>query len=127
SYTELGLALTAFNVVSSVLQTPAGFLVDRVSAKLVLIVGLLLGAAAFATAGLVDSFWVLIAMFALAGLGNTVYHPADYALLSHHVSPERIGQAFSVHTFAGILGSAVAPATLLYMTTLWGWRGAFVG
>ena len=48
-------------------------------------------------------------MFALAGVGNTVYHPADYALLSHHVPAERIGQAFSIHTFAGMLGSAVAP------------------
>ena len=69
----------------------------------------------------------MVAMFALAGVGNTVYHPADYALLSHHVPSERIGQAFSVHTFAGMLGSAVAPASLLMMQSLWGWRGAFVG
>lgn len=127
SYTELGLALTAFNVTSTLLQVPAGFLVDKISARLVLIVGLLLGAAAFAVVGLVNSFWVLVAMFALAGVGNTVYHPADYALLAHHVPPERIGQAFSIHTFSGILGGAAAPAGLLYMTTLWGWRGAFIG
>jgi MFS family permease len=56
-----------------------------------------------------------------------VYHPADYALLSHHVSAKRIGQAFSVHTFAGILGSAVAPVSLLIMQSQWGWRGAFLG
>ena len=66
-------------------------------------------------------------MFALAGVGNTVYHPADYALLSQHAPSDRIGQAFSVHTFAGMLGSAVAPATLLIMQSQWGWRGAFVG
>ena len=78
-------------------------------------------------AGLVDSFWVMVAMFALAGVGNTVYHPADYALLSHHVPADRIGQAFSIHTFAGMLGSAVAPASLLMMQSLWGWRGAFIG
>ena len=87
SYTELGLALTAFNVVSTVLQTPAGFLVDRMSARMILICGLLLGAAAFAVAGLVNSFWVFVAMFAVAGVANTVYHPADYALLSQHVPP----------------------------------------
>jgi MFS family permease len=127
SYTEVGLALTMLNAVSTVLQVPAGFLVDKVSAKLCLIAGLLLGAVAFAVAGLVDSFWVFVAMFALAGLANTVYHPADYALLSHHVSPERIGQAFSVHTFSGILGAAAAPASMLAMATLWGWRGALLG
>lgn len=127
SYTEIGLAFAAFNIVSALLQTPAGFLVDRLGARRLLIVGLLIGAAAFAVVGLTHSFWLLIAMFALAGVGNTVYHPADYALLSHHVPSDRIGQAFSIHTFAGILGSAVAPPSLLVMQNLWGWRGAFLG
>jgi MFS family permease len=127
SYTELGLALTAFNVVSAVLQTPAGFLIDRVGPRIILIAGLLIGAAAFAIAGLVNSFWVLVAMFGVAGIGNTVYHPADYAILSERVSAERIGQAFSVHTFAGLLGGAVAPISLLTMQSLFGWRGAFLG
>ncbi len=127
SYTEIGFAFAAFNVVSTVLQTPVGFLVDWLGARILLIAGLAIGASAFTVAGLVDSFWVMVAMFALAGVGNTVYHPADYALLSHHVPSDRIGQAFSVHTFAGMLGSAVAPASLLMMQSLWGWRGAFVG
>jgi MFS transporter, FSR family, fosmidomycin resistance protein len=127
SYTEIGLAFAAFNIVSAVGQTPAGFLVDRIGARALLVAGLLTGAGAFILAGVIDSFWVLVAMFALAGVGNTVYHPADYALLSQHVPSDRIGQAFSVHTFAGMLGSAVAPVTLLIMQSQWGWRGAFVG
>jgi MFS transporter, FSR family, fosmidomycin resistance protein len=126
SYTELGLALTAFNIVSAALQTPAGFLVDRVGPHRVLIAGMVLGAAAIAVAGMVPSFWLLVAMWAVAGLGNTVYHPADYAILSRVVSAERIGRAFSVHTFSGMLGSAVAPASLLYLHSLFGWRGAFI-
>jgi MFS transporter, FSR family, fosmidomycin resistance protein len=127
SYTEIGLALAAFNTVSAVLQAPAGFLVDWVGARILLIAGLILGGGAFVIAGVVDSYWVLVATFALAGVGNAVYHPADYALLSHHVPSKRIGQAFSVHTFAGMAGSAVAPPTLLLMQSLWGWRGAFIG
>jgi MFS family permease len=127
SYVELGLALTAFNTLTTALQTPAGFLVDRVGARLVLIGGVALGAAALAIAGLINSFWVLVAMFAVAGVGNAVYHPADYNLLSHHVAGERIGQAFSIHTFSGLLGAATAPASLLFMQSLVGWRGAFVG
>src|SRR5882757_1670717 len=101
SYTDLGLALTAFNVASTVLQTPTGFLVDRMNARLIIIGGLLLGAAAFALAGLVHSFWVFVAMFAVAGIANTVYHPADYSLLSRHTRPERAGRVFSFHTFSG--------------------------
>ena len=127
SYTELGLALTMFNAVSAVAQTPAGFLIDRINARLALVAGLLLGAIGFAVAGLVNSFWVLIAVFGALGLGNTVYHPADYALLSRHVAPERMSHAYSVHTFAGMLGSAAAPSAVLLMHGLYGWRGAFVG
>ncbi len=127
SYTEIGLAFAAFNIVSATLQTPAGFLVDRLGPRMLLIAGLVIGALAFIVAGLAHSFWIMVAMFALAGLGNTVYHPADYAMLSQNISSKRIGQAFSVHTFAGMLGGAVAPPTLLLMHGLWGWRGAFVG
>jgi len=125
--TQLGLAYTLFNVLSTLLQTPAGFLVDRVSARMMLIVGLLGGALAFTLAALVDSFWVFVAMFAVAGLANTVYHPADYALLSRHVPAERAGRAFSLHTFAGMFGNAAAPPTLLLMQAVVGWRGAFLG
>ena len=127
SYTEIGLAFAVFNIVSAALQTPAGFLVDWLGARTLLIAGLVIGAGAFVVVGLTHSYWLLVVMFAVAGVGNTIYHPADYALLSHHVPSERIGQAFSVHTFAGMLGSAVAPPSLLLMQNLWGWRGAFIG
>ena len=127
SYTEIGFAFAAFNGVSAALQTPAGFLVDWLGARILLIGGLAIGASAFMLVGLVHSFLAMVALFALAGVGNTIYHPADYAMLSQHVPSDRIGQAFSVHTFAGMLGSAVAPATLLAMQSLWGWRGAFIG
>jgi len=124
SFTELGFALTAFNIVSALLQTPAGFLVDRISARNVLVSGLLLEVVAFAVVALTHSFWLLVAMFALAGLGNTVYHPANYALLSRHVRGERISRAYSIHSFAGFVGTAVAPVGLLLMQSIWGWRGA---
>jgi MFS family permease len=65
-------------------------------------------------------------MFAIAGIGNTVYHPADYTILSQQVRPERAAHAFSIHTFAGMLGSAVAPTSLLLLSAAVGWRGCFV-
>jgi MFS transporter, FSR family, fosmidomycin resistance protein len=126
SYTEIGIALAAFNVVSAALQTPTGFLVDRLGARTLLAAGLVLGGIAYMAAGLTHSFWVLVGMFAIAGLANTVYHPADYAMLSQHIPGSRIGQAFSVHTFAGLLGAAVAPPVLLALHQVIGWRGAFV-
>ena len=126
SYTQLGLALAAFNTVSAIAQTPTGILVDRVSARAVLIGGLLVGAMALAGAAALPSFWGFVAMFGLLGLANTVYHPADYALLSRHISPNRMGQAYSIHTFAGMVGSAAAPPLLLLLGNLYGWRGAYL-
>jgi MFS transporter, FSR family, fosmidomycin resistance protein len=126
SYTELGFALTAFSIVSTLVQTHAGLVVDRAGARPVLIAGLLAGSVAFLVAGLVHSFWVFVAMFAVAGLGNTAYHPAGYAVLSHEVSEPRIGQAFAAHNFAGMLGGAVAPPVLLALTAVAGWRGAYM-
>src|SRR5262249_38934806 len=127
SYVELGMALAAFNVISAAMQTPAGFLVDRVSARAMLVGGLLLGAGALALASVAPGFWLFVASFAALGLANTVYPPADYALLSHRVSAPRMSQAYSIHTFAGMLGSAVAPASLLFLAERFGWRGAFFG
>ena len=127
SYTELGLCFAVFNGTSALLQTQAGFLVDRGSARLALVAGLLIEAAAFVVAASVHSYWMLVAMFAVMGVGNTVFHPADYSLLSHRVSPSRMSQAYSVHGFAGMLGSAAAPAAVLVMYGLFGWRGAFLG
>ena len=126
SYTQLGFALTAFNVTTALCQTPAGFLVDRIGPRSVLISGLVLGAVCLAVVGSIPSFWLLVAMFALFGVANSVYHPADYAVLSQLVSKERAGQAFSVHIFAGFLGTAVAPASMLILQGMLGWQGAFV-
>ena len=128
SYVELGAALTAFNVISAAMQTPAGFLVDRVSARAVLVGGLVLGAGALAGASLAPAFWVFVAMFAFLGLANTVYHPADYALLSHRISAARMSKAYSIHTFSrnprfsGRAGQPVVPGAASF-----GWRGAFLG
>ena len=128
SYTDLALALTAFNVVSAVLQTPAGFLVDRIGARIVLIAGVALGAVAFAVAGLRQ--FVRRVHRHVCGRRSRQHRVPPGRLLAvspHHSPPARIGQIFSFHTFSGILGGAVAPATLLAMQSRFGWRGAFVG
>lgn len=126
SYTELSLALTAFAAVSATVQTPVGFFIDRTDARTNLVAGLLIGAGAVAVAALASSYWVFVAMFGLLGLANTVYHPCDYTLLSEHVAPQRLTQAFSYHACSGMMGGAVAPVVLLALYGQIGWRGAFL-
>jgi MFS family permease len=122
SYAALGLLITVFNIVSLISQPPAGFLVDRVGAPKLLIAGVALGAIAFAGMGLLPSYWALVGFSGLAGLANAIYHPADYAILSASVSGERMGRAFSLHTFAGYAGSAAAPLAMALVLQYLDWR-----
>src|SRR5262245_18858877 len=110
---EIGLALTTFNVVSGLTQAPMGFLIDRAGPRRVLVVGLCLGGLAFAVLGFWTTYPVLITVALMAGLANCVYHPADYVLLAEAIPEHQIGRAFSVHTFAGFAGGALAPPILL--------------
>jgi MFS family permease len=103
-----------------------GYLADRFGSRKLLIGALFFGGAALASIGIVDRYsWLLVAA-GLSGIANAVYHPADYAILSARVTPSRIGRAFSVHTFAGMLGNAVAPLTMLALVPQVGIPGALI-
>jgi MFS transporter, FSR family, fosmidomycin resistance protein len=125
-YTELGLLMTLFFAASGLAQTPAGFLVDRIGAAPVLIGGLSLLAGGALLAGLAPSYTLLLPVAVLMGLGNSVFHPSDYAILSRRISPSRMARAFSVHTVGGTLGWAAAPVVVLALASASSWRVALV-
>jgi MFS family permease len=125
-YIELGFALTVFAVVSGLTQAPMGYLGDRIGARKILLAGLTVGGAALIMLGLHLSYASLIATAVLLGLANSVYHPADYAILSAHMDEARMGRAFSIHTFAGFLGGAVAPAIVAALVAVSGGHGALI-
>ena len=123
-YTELGFAISVFSIVTACTQAPVGFAVDRFGARRLLAAGLLLEGAAFVFIGLAPFYGALVALMAVAGLANSVYHPADYSLLNASVNPRRMGRAFSFHTAAGMLGNAVAPVTMVSLMAIMDWRVA---
>jgi MFS family permease len=125
-YIELGFALTVFAVVSGLTQAPMGYLADRIGARKVLLIGLTGGGLALIMLGLHLSYSSLIASAVLLGLANSVYHPADYAILSAHMDETRMGRAFSIHTFAGYVGGAVAPAIVAALVAVSGGHGALI-
>jgi MFS family permease len=105
---------------------PMGWLADRFGSRRLLIAGLCRGGAALGSIGFVHTYgWLLLAA-AVNGIANAVYHPADYAILSARVVPARIGRAFSIHTFAGFLGSAAAPPAMLLLATTAGPSAALI-
>jgi MFS family permease len=126
SYTELALVMTVFFAVSALAQAAAGFVVDRIGAAKVLTFGLAsLGVGAVLIA-MAPGYWALPPAAILLGLGNSVFHPADYAILNHHITPNRMARAFSVHTVGGTLGWALAPLVMASSAALVSWRFALV-
>ncbi|HET6182023.1 MAG TPA: MFS transporter [Acetobacteraceae bacterium] len=123
-FVQLGLAITLFNVVSALTQAPTGWIVDRVGARKVLTGGLLLSGVAFGTVAAAPSYATVLIAATLAGVANAVYHPSDYAILSAVIPPARVGRAFSVHTFSGFLGSAIAPPVMLAISSAQGMQAA---
>lgn len=126
SFAALGLLLTLFNLAAGSAQIPVGFLVDRLGGRTLVIAGLSLEAGAVAFMGLAPEYAVLATLAVVAGLGHSVFHPADYAILSATIDRGRLGRAFSLHTFSGHLGSAAAPASLILLAAVMGWRQALV-
>jgi len=126
SYAALGLVITCFGVAAGLGQTPIGFVVDRFGARPVLIAGTILEAGAVGAIGFATEYWHLLVLYALAGIGHTVYHPADYAIMAAQVSKSRLGRAIGIHSFSGNVGFAIAPIFMVAVAELYDWRAAFI-
>lgn len=125
-FIQLGLAITLGNIVSALVQTPMGYAADRFGSRRVLICGLLLSGMGYVSFGLHPTYPHLLLTAIMLGIANGVYHPSDYSILGSVIEPSRLGRAFSLHTFSGYLGSALAPMTMLALTHLWGMQAAIV-
>ncbi|MFM1815166.1 MAG: hypothetical protein RLZ98_1861 [Pseudomonadota bacterium] len=126
SYTELGLMMTLSFLATLVVQVPIGFMVDRYGARINLAIGLVILACCHVLMGLAPNFYSIVALSIVAGAANSVFHPADYAILNSSITPTKMGRAFSIHTFAGHLGTAAAPVAMIFLATTFGWRVALV-
>ena len=127
TFTQVGALMTVFFVVSGIGQAVAGFVVDRLGALKVLCGGVALLALASLLIAAAPSYPLMMAGMAVAGLGNCVFHPADFTLLNRRVSTPRLGHAFSVHGLSGNLGWAAAPVFVLTIAAAGGWRASLVG
>jgi MFS transporter, FSR family, fosmidomycin resistance protein len=119
-FVELGFALTISNVFAVAAQLPVGFLVDRLGSRRMLVLALIVTGFSFLGFAIAPSYPRLLLMMAFVGLSNSVFHPADYAILSARIAPPRLGRAFSVHSFAGFIGTAVAPVAMLAIVAVAG-------
>jgi MFS transporter, FSR family, fosmidomycin resistance protein len=126
SHAQLGLAVALMSGTTAVLQTPVGFLVDRYGARRFLVGGKLLMTLTVAGMGLAGAFWQALVLATLSGVGNSVIHPADYAILTGSIDKARMGRSFAFHTFNGNLGFALGPPVIAALSLALGWRGALI-
>jgi len=126
SYSILGALVSVFYVASALCQFGAGFAVDRFGARPVLLGGMGLAAGGALLAGLVPNAYWLFPLVALMGIGNGVFHPADFALLNATVEPRRLGHAYSTHGIGGSIGYALAPIVSYGLGSTLGWRDALL-
>ncbi len=127
SYSDVGLLMSIFFVISGSGQAMAGFVVDRIGARPVLFAAISCFLLAALAASQATGYLGLVLVAALAGLGNAPFHPADFTILNQRVSPQRLGHAFSAHGLTGNLGWALAPAFLVGISALADWRVAYYG
>jgi FSR family fosmidomycin resistance protein-like MFS transporter len=126
NYAELGLLMTIFFVVSCIIQAASGFLVDRIGARPILLVGVGLLALSALVYSQSNGYAMLVLGAVIAGCGNGVFHPVDYTLINHKISPPNLPYAYSIHGVTGYIGWAAAPAFMVAITTIADWRTAFL-
>src|ERR1700704_5913239 len=126
SYAELGLAMALMSGTTAVVQAPIGFLIDRYGARVFLIIGTSLMSLSIAGMGLATGYWQIALLAMVSGLGNSVIHPADYAILSGSVNRDRVRPAVSLPTFVGHVGFAAAPPVTAALMLLIGWRNTLL-
>lgn len=126
-FVQLGFLMTLFFAVSGFGQAVSGFVVDRVGARPVL----WFGVGCFVVAALILSaaggYSTLMLAALIGGIGNSVFHPADFSILNHRIEPNRLGHAFSLHNVTGTVGWALAPIFVVGLSALSGWRVAALG
>jgi FSR family fosmidomycin resistance protein-like MFS transporter len=123
SYGDVGALAAIFYAVSGVCQTAAGFAVDRFGARPILAGGLAMIGIGLALTAVANSFVFFAAIAVFAGIGNCVFHPADFAILNASVNANRLGRAYSIHGLGGSLGWAAAPA-IYFLADAFGRTGA---
>ncbi|MES2710502.1 MAG: MFS transporter [Pseudomonadota bacterium] len=126
SYGALGLVIALMSATTGLLQTPVGFWVDRHGARRFLVGGTLLMTLSISAMAFAPGYWALLALAIVSGIGNSVIHPADYAILTGSVRPSFMGRAFSVHTFTGNLGFMMAPIVIGLLSSVLDWRGSLL-
>ncbi len=126
TYTQIGILTMAYNLAYGLSQLPAGWLADRMGARITLTIGVVGVAFAGLLIGLSPGYLLLVILLVLMGLAGGGYHPSASPLVSAAMSPETRGRALGIHQVGGSISFFVAPLIAAALAAALGWRGTFV-
>ncbi|MGN0261876.1 MAG: MFS transporter [Eggerthellaceae bacterium] len=122
SYTEAAFFVLASNMISAIIQPLFGWLGDRVSKPWFMAAGVLLASAGFAGIGFVQSYYVMLALACVSGIGVALYHP-EGGRLANLASGKTKGKGISIFSVGGNLGFAIGPILVVAGMALFGLKG----
>ncbi len=108
NYTQIGGLVFAMSVASSVVQPIFGYYADRISLPWLMPVGLLLTGLGMSLVGVAPSYWTILLVVSICGVGVAAFHP-EAARLANRVSGENKATAMSIFSFGGNAGFALGP------------------
>ena len=121
----LGWVTGAFTLAYAAFEIPSGTLGDRVGPRLVLTRIVLWWSSFTALTGWVSSYYPLILVRFLFGMGEAGAFPnASIAVSRWFPVPER-GRAFGLMLMSSQLGGALAPLLVVPIQAAYGWRASF--
>ncbi|MGE3148481.1 MAG: MFS transporter [Pseudorhodoplanes sp.] len=126
NYTMMSSVLAAYGLAAALSNVVMGFVVDRFGAPFVLAIGMAVGAMAIVLIGFSTTYWQLVVLMLIYGIGDSVFHPADYAILGNNVSPSHVAKGFAIHNFTGMLGFAVTPIAATTLSLWIGWHKVMI-
>jgi MFS family permease len=101
----LGLSFASFY---AVLGLPAGYLVDRVSRRAIMGIGVVLWSSMTMSCGLAQTYWQLFLGRCGVGIGEAALTPAAYSLIRDSFPPEKRGRAYGIFSAGTYIGAAAA-------------------
>jgi MFS family permease len=121
-----GILLSAFFWAYTLLQTPAGWVVDRFGLKWPYAAGLFLWSAASAATALVSSLHGLIALRIVLGIGEAIVIPASMRYIRENFAERERGLPMGILMSGTKYGPAIGAPIATYLVLGFGWRWMFV-
>ena len=120
---QIGLIGSLTGIIS-ILQGPAGYLVDRFGGKRLAVLSMSLCTLSVFLYSLTPSFGFLLLVVGAFALSEVPFHPSTYAMVVQRASDGRRGRYVSYHQVGGFFGSAVGTAAVAFLASAYGWRTA---